>query len=83
MEWSEIAGPRRSTLCPDLDGWIDLLKNNGYTARDVPTLGTLPNRCLQNPVTDVMWVHENATHIWKEETVVDCRFVRNIIHIPT
>ena len=82
MEWSEIAGPLRSSLCPDLDGLINLLKNNGYSARDVLTLGTLPDRCLQNPVTDVMWVHESAIHIWKEEAVVACRFVSNIIHIP-
>jgi hypothetical protein len=70
-------------MCQDLDALIDLLKNNGYTARDVVTLGTLPDRCLQNHVSDVLWVHESAIHIWKEDTVVDCRFVSNKIHIPT
>ena len=64
MEWSEIAGPLRSSLCPDLDDLIDLLKNNGYTARDARTLRTLPDSCLQNPVPDVMWVHGSAIHIW-------------------
>ena len=39
MEWSKIAGTQRSSLCPDLDGLIDLLNENGYSARDANTLG--------------------------------------------
>ena len=74
MEWNQIAGHLRSSLCPDLDGLIDLLKTNGYTARDVRSLGTFPDRCLQHFVTDVMWVHESAIPIWNEEIVVACHF---------
>ena len=73
MEWIHIAGVLSSSLCPDLDSLIDLLKTNGYTARDVCTLGTVVDECLQYPVADVMWVHESAIHIWKEETVA-CYF---------
>ena len=74
MEWSDIAGTHRSTLCPDLDGLIDLLKYNGYSARDANTLGILPDSCLQNAVTDVLWMHKSAIPLWDEERVVACQF---------
>ena len=82
LEWSEIAGPLRHFLCPDLDRLIDMFHSSGYSARDAFTLSALPDSCLQNPVTDVLWVHEDAVKIWEEEFVVECRFVNNVVYIP-
>ena len=74
MDWIEIAGPHRSTLCPDVNGLIDLLKHNGYSPRDANSLGILPEKCLQDVVSDVLWVHKRALPIWDEDMVVACQF---------
>ena len=74
MEWSDIAGTHRSTLCPDLDGLIYLLTSNGYSARDANSLGKLPDSCLQNAVNDILWVHKRALPIWDEDLLVACKF---------
>ena len=68
MEWSETA------LCPDLDGSIELLKTNGYSPRDANSLGMLPEKCLQNVVYDVMWVHHTARPLWEVNAVIECSF---------
>ena len=74
MEWNEIAGSQRSSLCPDFDQLIGLLKEIGYSARDADSLGILPDSCLQRVVSDVLWVHKRALPIWEEDMLVDCKF---------
>ena len=81
MEWSKIAGTQRSSLCPDLDGLIDLLNENGYSARDANTLGMLPDSCLQNTVKYVVWVHQDARPLWDQEVVVDCQFYEFLVPV--
>ena len=76
MEWNEIAGPGRDSLCPDLDGLIEMLKHAGYSPRDADTLGILPEDCLQDVVTDVLWVHHTALPLWDQDVMVACRFER-------
>jgi hypothetical protein len=76
MEWSEIAGPSRESLCPDLDGLIDMLKHAGYSPRDADSLGILAEDCLQDVVSDVLWVHHTALPLWDHNVVVACRFER-------
>ena len=73
MEWSETAG-MKDTLCPDLDGLIELLKTNGYSLRDANSLGMLPEKCLQNIVYDVLWVHHTVRPLWEVDAVIECSF---------
>ena len=80
MEWSEIAG-MKETLCPDLDGLIELLKNNGYEPRDPNSLGMLPEKCLQNVVYDVLWVHHTARPLWKVDAVIECSFQSSVFSL--
>ena len=74
MEWGEIAGFLRSTICPELDRLIEVLMSAGYMPRDPITMGSLPFSCLQGPATDVLWVHRDAVRIWDQEKVVECHF---------
>ena len=74
MEWSEVAGVDRRTVCPDLPRLIEELQSAGYSARDANSLGSLPDSCLLRPVTDVLWVHHTAARLWNEESVVACHF---------
>ena len=81
MSWSQIAGSLRPTLCPDLDGLIDLLQGKGYSAKDSQTLGILPDICLQNTVKSVVWVHQGARPLTEQEFVVDCKFYEVIVPV--
>ena len=81
MEWSEIAGPLKSSLCPDLDILISLLKSAGYHPRDALSLSAMPESCLQSRFADVLWVHQDATKIWEEESEIACKVVDDLIYI--
>ena len=76
MEWKVIT-IEKDSLCPNIKGLRKLLESKGYTARHANSLGKLLETCFQGDryAADIVWVHEKAIPLWKEEDnnkVVNC-----------
>jgi len=74
MEWKELVISARR--CPNLVGFIDLMKAQGYSPRWPTKLAMMPEHCLKGPSVDVLWVHKSARPIWDEakDWVLECAF---------